>query len=84
MEKTTGKCYIYILIEYRKIWGKAWGKVKETTGKKVTSRAPLSRAKNSKFVNYSWNTRYWYDDAVPITLIPSFFNDVIIMKTSTL
>ena len=40
------------MIEYKKIgqvWGKAWGKVKETTGKKVTSRAPISWAKNWKY-----------------------------------
>ena len=43
------------IIGYGKIgqtWGKAWGKGKETTGKKCTSRAPLSRAKNRNWHGY--------------------------------
>ena len=43
--------FIDIMIESKKIgqiWEKAWEKVKETTGKKVTSTAPLLRAKNFK------------------------------------
>ena len=52
------KFFIDIMIEYKKIgdiWGKAWEKVKETTGKKVTSSAPLSRAKNRNWHGYDFS-----------------------------
>ena len=50
--------FIDIMIESKKIgqiWGKALGKVKETTGKKGTSRALLSRAKNRNWPGYDFS-----------------------------